>query len=57
MSEHEITDNITLIDDGTRKYNPENLEVRVGKDLYDWKNTPKEVKVKIVELGIIQELN
>lgn len=56
MSEHKITETITLIDDGTGKYNPENLEVRVGKDLFDWKNAPKEVKVKIVQLGIIQEL-
>lgn len=54
--EHKITENITLIDDESGDYNPENLEVRVGKELYDWKNAPKDVRNEIVETGVIQEL-
>ncbi len=56
MTEHKINETITLIDDGTGEYNPENLEVRVGKELYDWKNAPDAARVKIVESRIIEEL-
>lgn len=54
--EHKINENITLIDDGSGNYNPENLEVRVGKELYDWKNAPKESMMEIIESGIIEGL-
>lgn len=56
MTEHKITNTITVIDDGTCEYNPENLEVRVGKELYDWKDAPKDALVTVVESGVIQEL-
>lgn len=56
MTEHKITETITLIDDGTGVYNPENLEVRVGKELYDWIRAPKEAQMDIIKSGIVQEL-
>ncbi len=56
MTKHKINDNVALITDDSGKYNPENLEVRVGKELFDWKNAPKEALLEVVESGKIQEL-
>ncbi len=56
MTKHKINDNVTLITDDSGKYNPENLEVRVGKELFDWKNAPREVRNWIVKMEVIQKL-
>lgn len=56
MSEHKINDEITLVYDDSGNFEPENMEVRVGKELYDWKNAPIESLTEIVEAGIIDDL-
>ncbi len=56
MTEHKINDNVTLIYDDSGEFNPENMEVRVGRNVFDWKNAPKEALLEVVESGKIQEL-
>lgn len=56
MSEHKINENLTLIYDDSGNFEPENMKVRAGKELYDWKNAPKEALMEIVEAGIIDDL-
>jgi len=56
MSEHRINENVTLITDESGELTPEHLEVRVGKDLYDWGNAPNDARLEVVGSGIVQEL-
>lgn len=56
MSEHKINEKVTLIYDESGEFAPENMEVRDGKELYDWVNAPKEAQMSVVESGIIDEL-
>ena len=56
MSEHKINDKVTLITDDSGELTPEHLEVRVGNDLYDWVNAPKDARLEVVGSGIVQEL-
>jgi len=56
MSEHKINEMVTLITDESGELTPEHLEVRVGKELYDWANAPKDARLEVVGSGIVQEL-
>ena len=56
MTEHKINEKVTLITDESGELTPEHLEVRVGKDLYDWINAPKDAQLEVVGSGIVQEL-
>jgi len=56
MSEHKINDKVTLIIDESGELTQEHLEVRVGKDLYDWENAPKGAQLEVIGAGVIQEL-
>ncbi len=56
MSEHKITDNITLIYDDSGYIEPANMEIRIGKDLFDWKNAPADARVTVVESSVYLEL-
>lgn len=56
MAEHKITDTITLICDDSGEFTPDHLEIRVGKELYDWKNAPQDARMAVIESKVIDEL-